>query len=211
MALNEILYTPSGKIVATGVSEEDFLEKYAEHHCEWVNGTVIKMAPATEEHDELLRYGARLFEAYFELKPIGILRQMPFLMKLSTGKFREPDLLVVLQSNPNKLTNTVMQGAADICVEIVSQESITRDRGEKFEEYEQLGVGEYWIWDPLRSEAIFYRLNKKGLYVRYSEDSDGNYHTPLLPGLAVHVPTLWAEKKPGPGAISRAVEAMLKP
>jgi Uma2 family endonuclease len=104
-----------------------------------------------------------------------------------------------------------MQGAADICVEVVSQESSRRDRGEKFEEYEKLGVGEYWIWDPLRSEASFYRLNKSGVYTRQSEDADGNYRTPLLPGLAVHVPTLWSEKRPGPGAISRAVQAMLNP
>ncbi len=34
-------------IVATEISEQEYLDKYAEHHCEWVNGTVIKMAPAT--------------------------------------------------------------------------------------------------------------------------------------------------------------------
>jgi hypothetical protein len=31
-----------------------------------------------------------------------------------------------------------------------------------------------------------------------------------LPGLKRHVPTLWEEKPPGPGATVRAVEAMLE-
>jgi len=210
MTISEITYTPSGEIVATGVSEEEYLDKYAEHFCEWVNGTVIKMAPASGRHDETLRYGARLLEAYFEMKPIGELRQMPFLMRLSTGVKREPDLLVVLNANISRLAETYVNGAADICIEIVSPESILRDRAEKFLEYEQGGVGEYWIWDILRAEALFYRLNQEGIFIRQNTDAKDNYQTPLLPGLLIHVPTLWLKKLPGPAATARAVAAMLK-
>jgi Uma2 family endonuclease len=210
VVIGEIMYTPSGKIVATGIPEAEYLEKYAEHYCEWVNGTVIKMAPATRRHDETVRYGARLLEAYFEIKPIGLIQQAPFLMRLPTGVNREPDLMVILKSNPNELTATSMNGAADVCIEVMSPESVLRDRGEKFEEYEKGGVGEYWIWDILRAEALFYRRNEEGVFIRHDADADGNYRTPMLPGLVIHVPTLWREKLPGPIAIGRAVEAMLK-
>jgi Uma2 family endonuclease len=210
VVVSEITYTPSGKIVATSVSEAEYLEKYAEHRCEWVSGTVIKMAPATGRHDETVRYGARLLETYFELRPIGLIRQAPFLMRLPTGVNREPDLMVILNGNPNQLTATAMNGAADICIEVVSPESVLRDRGEKFEEYEKGGVGEYWIWDILRAEALFYRQNEEGVFIRHDADADDNYRTPLLPGLVIHVPTLWREKLPGPAATVRAVEAMLK-
>ncbi len=203
------IHVPSGEIIATGVPEAEYLEKYAADFCEWVNGTVIKMAPATRKHDETLRYGARLLEAYFEIRPIGVLCQMPFLMRLPTGVNREPDLMVVLNDHLSRMAKTSVNGAADICIEVVSQESILRDRGEKFQEYEQGGVGEYWIWDILRAEALLYRLNQEGIYVRQAEDADGNYRTPLLPGLVLNVPTLWREKHPGPAATARAVEAML--
>ena len=63
MTISEITYTPSGEIIATGVSEEEYLEKYAEHHCEWVNGTVIKMAPATFRHNLIIGYFYMLLEA----------------------------------------------------------------------------------------------------------------------------------------------------
>lgn len=211
MTVSEITYTPSGEIVATGVSEAEYLEKYAEFRCEWVNGTVIKMAPATLRHNKLIAYLGTLFDAYFELNSIGIVAQSPFLQRLpAIGVSREPDLMLILNDNPNTLTATSMNGAADICIEVISPESVLRDRGEKFEEYERGGVGEYWIFDYQRTEALFYRRNEDGVFVRQSEDTDGNFRTRLLPGLVINVPTLWREKLPGPGAIARAVEAMLK-
>lgn len=210
MTVSEITYTPSGEIVATGVSEEEYLEKYAEHHCEWVNGTVVKMAPATFRHNLLIGYLYMLLNAYFELKPIGIVALSPFLQRLPEIRVtREPDLMVVLNDNLNEMTNTGMNGAADICIEVISPKSVLRDRGEKFEEYERGGVGEYWIFDYQRSEALFYRRNSEGIFARQTEDADDNYRTSLLPGLVINVPTLWREKLPGPGATVRAVEAML--
>jgi Uma2 family endonuclease len=169
------------------------------------------MTPASLQHNMIVSYLSMLLEAYFELNSIGIVVSSPFLQRLPELRAgREPDLMVILNSNPNQLTETALIGAADICIEVVSPESVTRDRGEKFEEYEKGGVGEYWIWDRLRAEALFYRRNEEDVFMRQGEDGDGNYQTPLLPGLLIHVPTVWQEKLPGPGATVRTVEAMLK-
>src|SRR5262249_19018066 len=100
-------------------------------------------------------------------------------------------------------------GAADICIEVVSPESGRRDHGEKFEDYEKGGVSEYWIVEYLHRECRFFRLNEEGLYGRFSEDGQVNYQTPLLPGLVLNVPTLWQPNLPGPLAIAQAVQAML--
>ena len=210
MTISEIIYTPSGKIVATGVSEEDYLDQYAEQFCEWVNGTVIKMAPATFRHNAIIGYLYMLLNAYFASRPLGIVSLSPFLQRLPAISSREPDLMVVLNTNSAKLTNTAVNGAADICIEVISPESVLRDRGEKFEEYEKGGVGEYWIFDYRHTEAVFYRRNDQGVFVRQSEDADGNYRTPLLPGLLIHVPTLWLEKSPDFNEIGKAVAGMLK-
>lgn len=102
-----------------------------------------------------------------------------------------------------------MDGAADLCIEVVSVDSVERDHGEKFAEYERGGVGEYWIVDPLRNECRFYRLNSQNVYMRTVEDADGIYQTPLLPGLRLSVPTLWQVELPGPITIAEQVRAML--
>ena len=64
-----------------------------------------------------------------------------------------------------------MNGAADICIEVISPESVIRDRGEKFEEYERGGVGEYWIFDYLRARsALLSPQRRRGLRASRAED-----------------------------------------
>jgi Uma2 family endonuclease len=206
--LNEVI----GGIVATNVSLDDYMEHYAADHCEWVEGVVIRVSPAELKHNTLLYYFYQLLTAYFELRPIGRVIGQPFVMRLAAfpNRRREPDLLVVLKTNPHQLRETYMDGPADLCIEIVSEDSVDRDHGDKFKEYEKGGVPEYWIVDPIHKESRFYRLNEAGIYSRQTEDVQGNYRTLTLPGLVLHVPTLWNEELPGPGATSAAVKAMLE-
>jgi len=211
-AENQVISTISGEVIATGVTFEDYLEKYAADFCELVEGNVIKMSPIHERHDIISRYLAMLFEAYFDARPIGLIRQAPFVMKIpATNLSREPDIQVILKTNPGKLTPTFMEGPADICIEVVSPESIQRDHSDKLKEYEKAGVGEYWITDPIHQECRFFRLNAAGIYIAYKEDVAGNYTTPNLPGLLLHTATLWQSELPRFSAIYQAVQAMIKP
>jgi Uma2 family endonuclease len=202
---------PHGNIIAANVSLEDYMEHYAADHCEWVEGYVIQMSPAELIHNSLLYYLYRFLETYFEIRKIGRVIGQPFVMRLAAfpKRRREPDLLVILNTNPHELKNTYLDGPADICIEIVSEESTGRDHGEKFKEYEKGGVPEYWILDPIHREGRFYRLNAEGRYTRYNEDEKGNYTTPTLAGLLLHVPTLWREELPTPAETVKAISAML--
>jgi len=211
MATSDRMQTVEGEIIATGVSFEEYLEKYAGIHCELVGGNVIKMSPASQRHNLMIGYLFTLLGAYFELRPIGVVITQPFTQRLpNVEPKREPDLLVVLKSNPHELNETYLDGPADICIEVVSPDSLDRDRGDKFVEYEKGGVGEYWIFDPIHREALFYRLNAEGIYAPQQADADGNYSTPALPGFVLHVPTLWQKQLPGPIATAQAVQAMVK-
>lgn len=201
---------PSGELVAVGVSAEEYMTRYAHDFYEWVGGVVIKMPPVTDKHDDLTRYLRDVLDAYLSLNPIGVTRAAPFVMRLdAVPSRREPDLQLILNNSGGELTPTAMIGAADICIEVVSDESISRDYGDKFHEYEKGGVHEYWIVDGIRQEAHFYRLNEQGMYKSQALDADGNYTTPLLPKLKLHVPTLWAEPLPDILRVVAAVQAMM--
>lgn len=201
---------PAGQVVAVDIAAEDYLADYAATFHEWVGGVVIKMSPASLLHDALTIYLRQLLNAYFALKPIGIAVNAPTAMRLeSTRSFREPDLQVILNSNPVKPTPTLIPGPADICIEVVSPESASRDYGDKLIEYEQAGVQEYWIIDPLRQRCQFNRRDESGVYITIAPDETDHYRTPLLPRLALHVPTLWQEELPGFFAIGQAVQDML--
>ncbi len=200
----------TGKPPVVVTSFEDYLERYAHDYFELVEGQVVKMSPISAVHDAIAFYLRLLLTAYFELRPIGVVKSGPFVMKLATiNVSREPDLQVILKSNPGQLTETFMNGPADICIEVVSPESVARDHGEKFQEYEKGKVPEYWIVDPLHRECRFYRLDDKGHYARFTEDEHGLYRTPALPDLALHVPTLWQDELPGPVAVIEAVRKMI--
>jgi Uma2 family endonuclease len=192
------------------VSEAEYLDQYAAAHHEWVKGELVKMTPVSAIHDLLTAYLRWVFDAYLTLNPVGIVRSAPFVMRLeAVGSYREPDLQVILNTNPGNLTDTAMIGPADICVEVVSPESVARDYGTKFQEYEQAGVREYWLIDPQRRNALFRRLQESGLYETLQADADGHYTTPLLPRLRMHVPTLWQDTLPDVITTVEAVKAMM--
>ncbi len=66
-----------------------------------------------------------------------------------------------------------------------------RDRGEKFYEYEQAGIREYWLIDPQREQAEFYPLTPEGRYRLTLPDAEGVYRSAVLPGFWLRVAWLW--------------------
>lgn len=193
-----------------GISADEYMARYAHEHYEWAQGVLVEMTPVNIRHDELAAYLLILFKSYFALRPIGMVHREPFVMRLdAVNAWREPDFQVILKSNPGNLTDTAMIGPADICVEIVSPESVARDYGQKFAEYEKAGVKEYWLVDPTRETALFYRLNEEDIYKLVAPDAKGAYQTPLLPGLELYIPTLWQKELPDVIVILETVRATL--
>ncbi|HYN86899.1 MAG TPA: Uma2 family endonuclease, partial [Ardenticatenaceae bacterium] len=123
---------------------------------EWVDGEVIVTSPASKIHQALGRFLLHVLDTFVRFRGLGEIIQPPFQMKLKHG--REPDLIFVATANLDRLKNTFLDGPADLVIEIVSPESIARDRGDKFVEYEAGGVPEYWLFDPERRSADFYEL-----------------------------------------------------
>jgi Uma2 family endonuclease len=201
---------PLGEIVASGVSAEDYERLYVGHY-EWVRGYVIKMSPISIRHENVVIYLRQLLNAFFALNPIGVVYGDPFVQRIDEVESRrQPDLQIILRTNPGKLTKTAMIGPADICIEVISEGTAGKDYGEKFEEYEQGGVGEYWIFDTEREEYRFFRRSEQGTFKSFYVDADGHYETPLLPKLKIHVPTLWEEELPNILQIVEVVKAMME-
>ena len=71
MRIDDIFNKPPGALITSGVSEEEYLDKYAEHFCEWINGTIIRIAPETLRHGETVGYLYILLKIYCELNPIA--------------------------------------------------------------------------------------------------------------------------------------------
>lgn len=206
------LTPPLDHIVAIAVTESDYMEHYAATHHEWLNGVVITMSPANLEHMTLFQYLFKLLDAYLAVNPIATLLHEPFVMALDTPTFqsrRQPDIQLLRHEHQARLTPTYVDGPADICIEIVSPESVARDYGEKFQEYEAGGVAEYWIIDPQRHEANFHRLSEDHTYKRVQISADSPYTTPLLSRFQLHIPTVWQHPLPTIFQIMEQVHQMM--
>lgn len=199
----------SGEIIAADVPYEHYLAGNYGRHAEWIYGVVIAMSPVSIAHDLLGRFLATIFSVYLELTSGGLVLQDPVVMKTGPDlPGRQPDIQVLLPERLSQVEQNQVRGAANLVVEIVSPDSVQRDRGEKFQEYEQGGVDEYWIIDHLRKEALFYVLREDGLF-QSRLPVDGVYTSHVLPKLRLPVEILWREKLPTTREAVGMVEGML--
>ncbi len=194
---------------ATGISFEDFLKQFDGIHAEWHNGNVEIVMANNAVHQSIFMFLIRLFGDYFEVCPVGELIAASFSMKtLDHLPAREPDLLIMLNENRGRIQHTFLDGAADIAIEIVSPESILRDYDDKFKEYQEAGVCEYWLFDPQRRVADIHFLNERGQYERLPLNADDYLISKLLPDFALDPEILWREKLPAGRELLELVEKM---
>lgn len=185
--------TPPGRM-----TYEEFLDWADEDtFAEWVDGEVVWMSPITKEHDGLFDFLYRLLGGLVEQRRLGRVLSEPFQMKTAPDlPGRAPDLFFVATENLDRLQRTRLEGPADLVVEIVSPESRHRDTVDKFGEYEQGGVREYWLLDQPLAQAKFYGLGEDGRYQILPIDVDGIFRSRVLPDVWLRVEWLWQEPRP---------------
>jgi Uma2 family endonuclease len=180
------------------MSYEEFLKWEHPGIAEWVNGEVIQMS-VKNEHQRVVDFLNQLIGLFLAIFNLGEIRSAPFVMRARPdGAGREPDLMVVTSEHLNRITSDQLDGPADLVIEVISDESVTRDKIEKFDEYEDAGVREYWIIDPRanRQRAEFFVLDEARRRFRpVPIEDDNTYHSAVLQGFWLNVDWLW-ELKP---------------
>lgn len=195
----ETKYLPSPAIPSfPRMTYEQFLRTVPDDvHAEWVDGEVVSMTPISRNHSELSVFLLALLQHYVEAQNLGKIFCEPFQMKTGPDlPGRSPDLLFVSKRRLHHVKKNHLRGPADLAVEIISPDSRTRERGEKFYEYEQGGVREYWLIDPVRKQAEFYELGKNGIYRSMNVGADGLFRSQVLKSLWLQVSWLWQTPLP---------------
>ncbi len=167
---------------------------------EWVYGKVYLYMSTTREHQRVVDFLNGVLQFFVKLMQLGVVTTGPYAMRAApNGAGREPDLFFVSTENLARITSRQLEGPADLVVEVISDDSVMRDRDEKFFEYQQVGIREYWIIDPRpnRLRADFYVLDDQGTY-RAVPVGDGHiYRSTVLANFWLKVDWLW-EEQPNP-------------
>ena len=169
---------------------------------EWVDGEVVVFMPVGKRHVLLISFLFRLIGAYAEIRRLGQVYGDPFEQWTRGGRaVRRPDIVFLAADHLDRFTAEGFEGAVDLVVEVVSDDSETRDRREKRAEYAAVGVPEYWIVEGRegRQGVEFLILQPDGSYAEVSPDSAGRLWSRVLPGFWLD--PAWLETDPLPDIV----------
>ena len=160
---------------------------------EWAEGSLVEMSPPGAEHGRSSLFLAEILDVYAQEHDLGVVFPDGLAVRLGASA-RIPDVAFFRNEHLDRVRPTHAEGPPDLVVEVVSPGSGARDRGEKFDEYEAAGVEEYWIVDPGRRLAEFYRL-EDGVYRAVLPDGEGHVYSSALKGFWLRVEWLWNRPK----------------
>jgi Uma2 family endonuclease len=181
------------------MSYEEYLARPEDTRAEWVDGEAICLLPPTRVHEQVRMLFSRLLALYVELFDLGVVYGPMLEMRILGGRAsRLPDVLFVGRARLEQVTAQRLDGPADLVLEVLSDDSVTRDRRDKREQYERAGVVDYWILDPRprRRRGYFYRLGADGTFQTVLPDHEGKVHAASVPGYWIRPEWFWRDPLP---------------
>lgn len=150
---------------------------------EFTDGHLDILPMPTDQHQVIVRFLLlALLPRVLELG--GTVLFAPLRLRVRDGKFREPDLLLVLDANDPRRGNDFWTGA-DLVIEVDSPDDPGRDTQDKRLDYAEAGIPEYWIVNPL-DETVTVLVLQGNAYVEHGvfhrgqqTDSDCLHDCPL--------------------------------
>ncbi|MDZ7960068.1 MAG: Uma2 family endonuclease [Aulosira sp. DedQUE10] len=166
----------------------DFLEHYSEGSgiYELVNGEIIKVEP-TRAHKNVARFIMLGFNDEIRRLQLDYIADKDVVVRTfySTGEEqgRNPDVGVVKASQWN--SNVLVYGALTLPIQLAVEVTSTNwddDYIDKLDEYQRLGILEYWIVDYLAIASRAYLGNPKLPTVFVYQLIDGQYQVQKFTG-----------------------------
>ena len=182
-------------------SYADYLLWRFKERVELFRGKIFEMSPTpNRKHQEVAGNINRYFDLYFQNKnckkyfaPFDV-RLINFTKSTEDNTVFtvvQPDLCVICDQS--KLDKRGCIGSPDLVVEILSPGNSKNELGIKFNLYEENGVLEYWIVNPLEESVLIYSLvNDK--YVAAKPLIDGEkIKSPLFPELDFEIAKIFED------------------
>lgn len=160
--------TPTKKI-----SFEEYLsyDDGTNKHYELVDGQLIEMPPASFLHSDIIDFIADCFKAIAEAYKLDIkVKTGDVGVRTGMNSSRIPDISVIdgqVWKSYRRDKSAVIEDNIMLAVEVVSPgaEQISRDYTDKAIEYQNTGIPEYWIVDPIEQKITILVL-KDGSYTK---------------------------------------------
>src|SRR5438093_448233 len=127
-------------------TEREYIDLDSNKLIEFTDGFLEFLPMPTEIHLYVQDFLVQAVRTILARRKKGAVNYAPFKLKIDSKRFREPDVLVLLEENDPRRGNRYWSGA-DIVFEIVSPDNPERDYWKKRTDYADADVKEYWIVD----------------------------------------------------------------
>ena len=174
-------------------SYADYLTWQFKERVELIRGWISKMSPAPstghqsissvfqgEIYSYLKKSTCKLFAAPFDVRLIDSKKSKNNQQVVTVV---QPDICVIC--NEKKLDERGCIGAPDLIIEIVSPGNSKKEMKTKHELYEENGVREYWIANPLEKNIMLYVLKAKKYHLKKIYFDDDTIESVLFKGLVI--------------------------
>lgn len=113
---------------------------------ELINGALIVSPSPISNHQ---RAAGRIYAMLLDLSPSGEPIVSPMDVYLDDTNVFQPDVFWLAEDSQCVERDGYFYGAPELVVEVHSPSTAKLDKQEKFDAYEQHGVQEYWMVDPI--------------------------------------------------------------
>jgi Uma2 family endonuclease len=130
------------------------------------NGRVVIPEMPTDSHQYAVGELFAAIRSFVRDRDLGQVRVAPLSVRLWPGKVREPDVVFMHRDHADRIEER-RWGVPDLVVEVISPRTPdssgteSTDRREKFWEYAQAGVAEYWLVHPTERTTEVYVLREE--------------------------------------------------
>jgi len=161
---------------------------------ELVNGEVAVSPSPIPDHSTVIIKLITLLENYNEANDFGELYQDVDTI-LDRFNVRRPDVLFFFNARTYLVGKKAMEGPPDLAVEVISPSSVEIDREDKFIQYRDAGVANYWIIDPAIKTIDAWQL-AKSQYVQVGHaQGEETIKLPPFPDLEISLGRLWRRRR----------------
>lgn len=196
----------SGEPVVRTLNEIDMSGTYSyasylrwkfEERVELIKGKIFPMGAPNTKHQVCI--GDVFVELYQFLKGKQCrVFVSPFDVRFPGKSLSDQDIFTVLQPDicvvcdDRKIDEKGCIGAPDIVIEVLSPGNNKKELKYKFKIYEESGVREYWIFNPLKGSLLKYVLQADGVFVAAAPCiAPGTFTSEVLPGFYLNMEELF--------------------
>jgi Uma2 family endonuclease len=154
---------------------------------ELIAGEIIMVPPPTTVHQDILTILIEQLGPLVRRRKLGKILPSPVNVFATEHDVYQPDLLFVRKENLGIIHMDGVHGSPDFVIEILSPSNAYYDLRLKKAIYEQIGVREYWIVDPMERSIDCYENSANGFTPIVAGKRTGRVCSVVIPEFCVEV------------------------